>query len=581
MVLSLVPQRVLTAVIIAGPTVLLTIASVSAQSIPALSPSQTIEPLPETEPIPSIEPIERPEATPPELTAPESPPAGIPEIPAGDSTIFVSTFTFAGNTIFSDEQLQAIAQPYIGRDVTLTDLIQLRTELTDLYVQAGYITSAVYLPLDANRSVDTSAANITLQILEGSVERIEVVGDRKLEAYVRRRIAPATTPINQSELEEALRLLQVDPLIRTISGNLSAGSQPGLSILNIVVSGQPTFEIAVGTNNQRLPSVGSVQAQTSAAASNLLGAGERVSASYGLTEGSDTFDVQLGVPVNIRNGTLSFRYASIDGRIVEEPIDEFDIRTNSHLYTLSFNQPLVRKATGSVVEEFAVGVQATRVNSQATLLGFPFPLSPGANEDGTTRITELTISQTYARRSGSGSLFANSQFNIGLDALDSTVGEDPDAQYIAWEGQVAWLRQFSNSSELLLEGDVQLSGEPLIPFSQFSIGGPGSVRGYRRDALLADSGVSLSAELAFPIVKTNEQELSLIPFAGIGIGWNNGDERALDDNLLASVGLGAQYIWNDFSARINYALPFTDRGRLGNSLQEQGIDFEVRYQLRF
>ena len=580
MVLSLVPQRVLAAVT-ASPTVLLTIASVSAQSIPALPPTQTIEQLPRTEPVPSVEPIEQPEVMPPELTAPELPPANIPEIPSSDSTIFVSTFTFAGNTIFSDEKLQALAQPYLGRDVTFTDLIQLRTELTDLYVQAGYITSAVYLPLDANRSVDTSAANITLQILEGSAERIEVVGDRQLEAYVRKRIAPTTTPVNQSELEEALRLLQVDPLIRTISGNLSAGSRPGLSIFNIIVSGQPTFEIAVGTNNQRLPSVSSVQAQTSATISNLLGAGERISASYGLTEGSNTFDIQLGVPVNIENGELSFRYASIDGRIVEEPIDEFDIRTNSHLYTLSFNQPLVRKATGSVVEEFTVGVQATRVNSQATLSGFPFPLSPGANEDGTTRITELAVAQTYTRRSRSGALFANSEFNIGLDALNSTVGEDPDAQYITWEGQFAWLRQFSNSFELLLEGDIQLSGEPLIPFSQFSIGGPGSVRGYRQDALLADSGVSLAAELTFPVAKAREHELSLIPFGGIGVGWNNGRDRALDNNFLAAVGLGAQYTWTNFSARVNYAIPFTDVGRIGNSLQEQGIDFEVRYRLRF
>nr|WP_228024902.1 ShlB/FhaC/HecB family hemolysin secretion/activation protein [cf. Phormidesmis sp. LEGE 11477] len=516
------------------------------------------------------------------MNVPDLPPDGIPEIPSTESTLFVTAFTFVGNTVFSDEQLQAIAQPYTGRRITFSDLFELRSRITDLYLQNDYITSGAYVPLEANQNVDPSAANITLQVIEGGVEQIEVAGDRRLEAYVRRRIAPATAaPLSRSKLEEALRLLQVDPLVDSVSGNLSPGSQTGLSILEIEAVGEPIFALSAGTDNRRLPSVGSVQGQTSLSASNLLGAGERVSFGYSLTEGSDAFDVQLAAPVNARNGTLSFQYASIDGQIVEEPIDEFDIRTDSRSYSLSFEQPILRRATDSVIDEFVVGIRGTRVNSQATLAGFPFPLSPGANDNGVTRTAELTAFQAYSRRTGNEALFISSQFDVGIDAFNATVGEEPDAQYITWGGQVAWIQRFSNSSELRLRGKVQLSGEPLIPFSQFSIGGPSSVRGYRQGALLADSGVSGTAEVLFPILQTREQELSLIPFAGVGVGWNNGRERALDDNFLAAVGLGTQYTWNDFSARINYAVPFTDVGTTGNSLQENGIDFEVRYQLRF
>ena len=578
--LSLPSRSVLAAIATTIPTILSTASTVSAQSVPALPP-QRIEPSPRIEPEPSVEPLDRPETL-PELNAPELPPGSIPELPSNESTFFVSTFTFVGNTVFSDEQLQAIAQPYIGRTITFSDLTELRSRITTLYVQNGYITSGAYVPLEANQNVDPRAADITLQVIEGSVEQIEVAGDRRVEAYVRSRIALATTaPLNRFRLEEALRLLQVDPLVDNISGNLSPGSRAGLSVLEVDAVGAPIFAISVGTDNRRLPSTGSVQGQTNLSASNLLGIGEQVSVGYGLTEGSDTLNIRLEAPVNAKNGRFSFQYAAINGQIIEEPIDEFDIRRDSHIYALSFEQPILSRATDRVVEEFAVGIGGTRVNSQATLSGFPFPLSPGADDNGVTRTTELTAFQTYSRRSRDNAFFINSQFDVGIDAFNATVGEEPDAQYLTWEGQVSWVQQFSNLSELRLEGAVQLSGEPLIPFSQFSIGGPSSVRGYRQDALLADSGLSGTAELLFPVVRSGEHEFSLIPFAGIGVGWNNGAQRAIDSNFLAAIGVGTQYTWNDFSARINYAVPFTEVGATGNSLQEQGIDFEVRYQLRF
>jgi hemolysin activation/secretion protein len=129
---------------------------------------------------------------------------------------------------------------------------------------------------------------------------------------------------------------------------------------------------------------------------------------------------------------------------------------------------------------------------------------------------------------------------------------------------------------------MQLSGDQLVPVSQFSLGGANSIRGYRQDAIIADSGVLVAAELAVPVLDLGrEQQVSLIPFAGSGIAWNNGAQRALDQNFLASAGLGVRYEWDDFTARVNYAVPFTEVEREGDSLQEDGLDFSLNYQLRF
>ena len=554
-------------------------AEAQAQTVPALPPSQ-IPRLPQlpadTLQVPETEhsPIETPSIPTPTFT---------PEAPQIEASVFVSQFSFIGNTVFTNEQLLEVAQPYLNREVSFTELVQLRSEITDLYVNSGYTTSGAYLPIEDNQAVDVRSATIALQIIEGTVEEIDFSGDGRLNQYVRARLEEAIAPVlNQPQLEEALRLLQIDPLIESISANLSTGSQIGGSVLEVQVEAQPNFHVRVGTDNSRAPSAGSLQAEVQLSASNLLARGEELRLGYSHTEGSDGFSAGIEVPINASNTTVAFDYAQLDGQIIEEPLDDFDIQTDSQVYSLSLRHPLVRRASESSVEEFALGISADRIESETTLAGFPFPLSPGANEDGETQVTELTLSQEYLRQTRANALLVRSRLGLGIDAFDSTSGAEPNGQYLAWRGQALWLQRVWGNSQLVVNGDVQLSGDQLVPVRQFSVGGPNSVRGYRQDAVIADSGLAVTAELDIPILELEgNQQLSLIPFAGTGIGWNNGADRTLDQNFLASAGVGVQYEWEGLTARLNYAIPFTEVGIEGESLQEDGFDFALSYEFRF
>lgn len=504
-------------------------------------------------------------------------------IPAVEAKLFILEFEFIGNSVLSDEQLSQLAQPYINREVTSADLRQLRSDITDLYVEKGYTTSGAYIPIEENQGVDINAAVVAFQIIEGTVEEIEISGDERLHRYVRQRLLPAISPVlNQSELEEALRRLQADPLIESISANLSAGAEIGSSVLSVRVNGQPNFQARIGTDNRRAPSAGSVQRGVQLSASNLLALGESFNFSYSNTDGSNSFNAGIEIPLNADNGTLSFDYGQLDGRIIGEPVNDFDIRTDSSIYALTFQQPLLRATSNTSLEEFSAGIAISRIESATTLEGFPFPLSPGANNDGETRITELSLLQEYTRQDRESALLARSRFVFGIGAFDATVGAEPDGQYFAWSGQVAWLKRIFGNSQLSVSGDIQLSGDQLVPLSQLSLGGPSSVRGYRQDALIADSGLVANAELAIPVFELGRgQQISLIPFVGAGFGWNNGSARALDESFLASLGLGVQYKTAGFTARLNYAIPFSDVGLQGENLQESGFDFQLGYQLGF
>ena len=67
------------------------------------------------------------------------------------------------------------------------------------------------------------------------------------------RLKKATsTPLNQQPLEEALQLLQLDPLIEQVKAELVASSTQGSSILRVNLKEAPAFHSAIAFENNPL-----------------------------------------------------------------------------------------------------------------------------------------------------------------------------------------------------------------------------------------------------------------------------------------------------------------------------------------
>lgn len=134
----------------------------------------------------------------------------------------VEQFRFEGNAVYRDQELEAVVAPYRERELTIAELIQASVKVTEFYVEQGYITSGAFIPPEINKGIESKAAIVTIQVVEGKVERINLTGGDRLQKYVRNRLRSATTPaLNQNKLLEALQLLQVDPLVKGISAQIS------------------------------------------------------------------------------------------------------------------------------------------------------------------------------------------------------------------------------------------------------------------------------------------------------------------------------------------------------------------------
>jgi len=507
--------------------------------------------------------LQPPQTTP---TPPENSP-GVPQ------TITVEKFVVVGSTVFSPEQLEKVLAPYTNRPISFAELFQARSAVTQLYFDNGYITSGAYIPPQALES-----KVVQIQVLEGGLEDIQVTGTRSLNPnYVRSRVALGTDkPLNRDRLLEALQLLRLNPLIANISAELSVGTRPGQSLLEITVLEEKTSTFQFALDNGRSPAVGSFRRRIQANEANLFGQGDSVSLAYTNTDGSSSFDASYSYPLNPRNGTLNLAYGTTSSNVIEPPFDLIDINSESRYYDLSFRQPIIQTPS----QEFAVGLSANRRESETSLLNEPFRLSFGADERGRTRISALQFSQDWTQRNTRQVIAARSQFNLGVGAFDPTINEDePDSRFLSWQGQAQWIRLLAPDTLLLVRGDVQLSTTSLVPLEQFSLGGLQSVRGYRQDLLLSDNGAFASAEVRLPILRVPDwgAVLQVAPFVDIGTSWNAG-RSAPDPSTLASVGLGLVWQQSDrFTARIDYGIPLVSVSSTERTWQENGIYFSVFY----
>ncbi len=493
--------------------------------------------------------------------------------------IAVKKVKIVGSTILNDAELTAVSKTLEGQQVTTEQIQKAAQSITQIYADRGYITSQAVV--DPNKVVD---GVVTIQVIEGSVEKIEIQGLTNTNPeYVRSRVALGTgKPLNTAKLEDQLRLLRIDPIFSDVEASLKSGSQPDSSILVVTVKEANQFGGFASIDNFSPPAVGSERYGGGLFFRNLSGNGDTFAASYygTTTGGSNQYDLSYSIPLNPMNGTLSLRYSPSNYRITQAPFDALNIRGNNNLFDLNFRQPLVR----TTIEEFALSLGYSYQRGQTFAfndLATPFGIGPEA--DGTSRTSVIKFGQDYTLRDQFGAWSLRSQFNLGTGIFGSTSVATPSGSFLSWLGQVQRVQSLGTDSLLIGALDLQLSADPLLSSQQFTIGGGQSLRGFRQNARSGDNGIRFSLENRF-VAFRNEQNaalLQVIPFLDAGAIWNhpNNPNTLPSQNFLAGGGIGLLFTPVErLNMRLDYAIPFVNLSDRGSNLQESSFYFSLGYQ---
>lgn len=500
---------------------------------------------------------------------------------AGDAgeRVVISRIEIENNTVLDPEVLQEIAAPYQGRDLSYSDLQELRDEITLAYVERGYVTSGAQL-------VEQSLKDGVLRIpvIEGRLEDIDIqIDGRSRPAYYRSRLRRAAGEVvNVRDLQDALELFQKDPQIQQIQAHLEPTMTRGVSALRVVVKETPFYRVSGDFDNHRSPSIGSMGGSISVGTHNLIGFGDDWTSRFSGSEGLRQIEAGFSIPVSLWDTRFRARYRYSEGEVVDDDFKALDIESESQDVGFALTQPLYRS------ERLNVGatIRADWRRAQSFLFGGAIGLPTAYDDEGKSQVSVLRLGLDASYRSQRQSVVIRSLVSRGLNILGATSNPDSgqaSSDFWSWLGQIQWASRLPWwDAQLLTRFETQLASDPLLPLEQFALGGRYTVRGYRENTLVQDNGLVASVELRLPVYERYSPRFTfeLVPFIDMGRSWNESRSSGLSSDqrqTISSVGVGGRWTVSGWGfAELYWGHTLDKVSRLDDSdIQDDGVSFRV------
>jgi hemolysin activation/secretion protein len=458
-----------------------------------------------------------------ELPAGETQPQGTPNQPAipssGDAQSRISVPTIKGLSRYSSSQLAEILKECQAIREPAERLKVCAASLTARLVADGFVNSRVF--------VVAKPAPGYLEVVEGQIVEVRVTSK---DAWLSRRISRLLRPLqgqvlNLIEVERQLRLLQRQPGVKSVRGNLSRlGSDATQAVLTVSVErGVEPLQGDISLRNDGSSGSGEGRAVVTLLKPSLATQGD-VLLLYGELNFDDT--PQLGASIGSISYTfplsdqlnLTGAFGSSRRTLVElpAPANEFSTRQLQGLGQLEwvFKETLTQRWSA-----FA-GLSVSRSDNFLAGNALPNSLPESVRSP---RSGYLRVGLSGSGLSNTAGWNGNVYLLQGIGALTpaqqvnelSQVGIIP-GQATAIGGLVSSAWGFAPRWQLNLRAGGQVAFKPLTSPMQFTLGSDVGLRGLPGQLVSGDSGWFGTGELVWTFWQHKNQALQLVPFIGYG-----------------------------------------------------------------
>ncbi len=377
-------------------------------------------------------------------------------------------------------------------------------------------------------------------------------------------------------LQQSLKALEQETQITRLDAKVSPGVKPGEANLALKVDTTETFAVSLEAANNRSPSVGSENGTLNFSSRNLTGWGETIRLGSSITQGLDSDQASLHVPITSSGASLELKYQQSNSSVIEEPFDDIDVDSETESLSLVVNLPVFRSLSTKL--DAHLTLEARR--NQTDLLGQPFSFSEGAI-NGESRVAPIRLAISYINQQMDRSLAARLSVSRGTSNFDASDAPDTaNGIFTSYLAQVQYSQLLTERTHFTLRALAQYASDPLLSVEKFALGGLGSVRGYRKNQVVRDNAYLASAEWHYrfdiPV------KLTFLLFAEWGNGENHDDSSLTGDEDLSSIGFGLTLAdWHGISAELYFAHGFDDFTAREHDLQDDGIHFRLGYRYEF
>lgn len=182
----------------------------------------------------------------------------------GGACFYLDTIVLQGADTMPAPVRQRLTAPYLHQCVGLTQINTLVKQVSDWYIDQGYITSRAFLTAQ-----DLSGGTLRLTIMEGRLEDIRL---ENRDARLLHMAFPGLKGkiLNLRDIEQGME--QINRLRRDpVQIDIQPGSQQGYSVVNLTAAHEKPFSLNAGFDNSGQKSTGVGQLNTALTVNNPLG----------------------------------------------------------------------------------------------------------------------------------------------------------------------------------------------------------------------------------------------------------------------------------------------------------------------
>ncbi|MDY6311220.1 MAG: ShlB/FhaC/HecB family hemolysin secretion/activation protein [Cyanobacteriota bacterium] len=492
----------------------------------------------------------------------------------GSKGVYVNSIEVSPSEILTKDEINGVIGQYVGKNVFMKDIQDAIDGLNKLYAEKGYVTARAYLPEQT-----VSNGNIKIELIESKIGKVSVVNNKYTTSnYILKRM-----PEKSGQLFDIVNLEQdVLDFNRyhdgvNLNANLKAGEQPGTTDIELTAQETFPFHLIGMMDNAGRRSTGQLRGGPAIVADSLFHHRDQMSLGSYFSKGAISPFFDYSYPINKKDGRIGFSFSSTFAQVKngDAALKALGLKSNSYIYSLYYDQPLVRKRGFEFKTYTALNYKRSRTWSryddvfESLGMGSPFK--------DTDEVTSLDVGFNLRKDTKYGIWYLNQMASMAFPIFDS------ESSYFKYSGGLLRLHDFSHGFIGQLRSSYQIiPNSKHIPYMDlFQTGGLATVRGYSEGVLMGKNGYYVSGELMFPLLPrtiTSKKTGKTHPFIGNYIKgavfadtagvfpWRGEDWYHEHDGsyFLASIGMGIRVqLPGDLSARLYWGYP------LINNIYEQ------------
>lgn len=455
----------------------------------------------------------------------------------------IKTITLEGATLLSAKEIAQLIKPYEGTCMGYNAIGALIQDITNLYIDKGYVTSRAMIP-----SQNLKEGSLKLLVQEGKVENIELNSNGLREKLRLSTAFPGLKGglLNLRDLEQG-----IDQMNRLSSSRAELKLWPGKDVggTKVVITDkvQDTARGTVSYDNYGQSSTGINRLRVGLEKDNLLSLNDSLSFNYIGSRDTNALAFSGSVPYGYWTFSLDSSYSEYFS-VLDEAAEMFGTSWNN---TITANRVIHR---GKNSQTALLG--ALNLKESSRLLNDIY-LTPQP-------MTVARFGATHTQRTDRSVWYFDGTYSRGLSMLGATrdmpglSADSPRAQFDKLDGGVTYLRPFSlgrvNAS---LRG--QYAFDSLYGSEQINMGDSSTVRGFSGAGIAGDSGLYSRNEFSFTMPSIIQEKMPVIaetvqPYVFADAGYTKLKAVSQYD-AIAGTGAGLRFNWKRLRGDLAFAVP--------------------------